>query len=146
MNIMLYWRRLETNDWDLTSLWNQLTELINQARSRAIFALTRFKALLHWLHLSFCWVILIDIQAYYDTMWLRCTTNCIWMSVLHMCFVSDPVKQIKQRQTAFGSSGCKPPTVGVNKKLKTLHWLKLLFKSHCGLTPHQLPPFSLHFY
>lgn len=44
----------------------------------------------------------------------------IWISVLHMCFVSDPVKQIKLLQTAFGSLGCKPATVGVNKKLRTL--------------------------
>ena len=33
---MLYWRRLETRDWDHKSLWNQLIELINQVRRRLI--------------------------------------------------------------------------------------------------------------
>ena len=37
---MLSWRRLETRDWDHKSLWNQLTELINQVRCRLIFTLT----------------------------------------------------------------------------------------------------------
>ena len=70
---MLYWRRLKTTVWDHKSLWNQLTELINQVR-RLIFILTfiqtdfflqpvespstgqsekcRFKALPHWLPFS----------------------------------------------------------------------------------------------
>ena len=36
---MLYWRR---RDWDHKHLWKQLTELINQVRSRLIFIQTSF--------------------------------------------------------------------------------------------------------
>lgn len=48
-------------------------------------------------------------------MLLRHTTNCIWVSLLHMCFLSDPVKQIKQ----LPLEAVNQTIVGVNKKLRT---------------------------
>ena len=57
-NTTLCWRRLQTSDWAHKSLWNPLTELINQVRSRVILqAVQVFKALpfptaAHCLHLA----------------------------------------------------------------------------------------------
>lgn len=34
----MYWRRLETGDWDDKLIWTLFTEVINQARSTVIFS------------------------------------------------------------------------------------------------------------
>lgn len=70
-----------------------------------------------------------DIRLLWDT------TNCIRISLLHMCFASDPVKQIKQLQTSLGDSSCKPAIVGVKMKVRTSLYTKLQMEAHRGLNP-----------